>query len=365
MIAFWAVAGVMSAAAAVIILHRAAAASRAQLVDPTLGLYRRQLGEIDELAERGLLSDAERRGAHAEAARRLLAAADAGSAPWVAAGGRRPILIAAIAAPLAAAGLYLAVGDLGARDQPYVQRLAAWRDADPESLAPPQMAAVLRALAAERPRDPDTLRYLAMAEAASQDINAATVALRRAVAVAPERGDLWDMLGEALTAQADGAATPDAVAAFREGLKRNPRSMSARFHLARASIEAGDRESGVRMWRELLADMGPDDGRRRALQAAIYEAEHGRTPAAADDPTRAAIRGMVSGLAERLRVAPDDPPGWVRLVRSYAVLGDATARDAALATARVRYAGRADVLRDLDEAARAQPMTITAPRTAP
>jgi cytochrome c-type biogenesis protein CcmH len=45
----------------------------------------------------------------------------------------------------------------------------------------------------------------------------------------------------------------------------------------------------------------------------------------------------------------------VRLVRAYAVLGESGKRDAALATARTRYAGRPDLLAALAAAARAGP----------
>src|SRR5947209_16977314 len=99
MILFWVAAGVLSAAAAGLILSRAAqAASASQASDPTPILYRRQLAEIDELAERGLMGEAERKSAHAEAARRLLAAAEAPSAVWTAEPkARRGVLIAVIA----------------------------------------------------------------------------------------------------------------------------------------------------------------------------------------------------------------------------------------------------------------------------
>ena len=36
------------------------------------------------------------------------------------------------------------------------------------------------------------------------------------------------------------------------------------------------------------------------------------------------IEGMVSRLAERLKAEPDDVEGWLRLIRSYVVLGRAT-----------------------------------------
>jgi cytochrome c-type biogenesis protein CcmH len=65
---------------------------------------------------------------------------------------------------------------------------------------------------------------------------------------------------------------------------------------------------------------------------------------------------MVQGLAQRLAANPDDPEGWVRLVRAYAVLGDAAKRDAALRQARARYAARPQTLAQLDAAARAEPM---------
>ncbi|HRD29261.1 MAG TPA: c-type cytochrome biogenesis protein CcmI, partial [Caulobacter sp.] len=68
-------------------------------------------------------------------------------------------------------------------------------------------------------------------------------------------------------------------------------------------------------------------------------------------PDAAAIRGMVEGLAARLEKTPDDPQGWVRLVRAWSVLGETAKRDAALARARALYKGRPDILKALDEAA--------------
>jgi cytochrome c-type biogenesis protein CcmH len=68
------------------------------------------------------------------------------------------------------------------------------------------------------------------------------------------------------------------------------------------------------------------------------------------------IGRMVAGLAERLESNPDDPDGWIRLVRSYAVLGDVARRDAALASARKRYAGQTQVLEQLEQAAQTEPM---------
>jgi len=356
MFVFWVVAGVLSAVAAGLILFRAAgAASRGEPVDPTPWVYRRQLAEIDELAERGLIGESERRGAHAEAGRRLLAAADKPGDAWDAEpAGRGAVMAVAVVAPALALALYIAVGTPGLGDQPFAARLKGWQEANPASLAPPELAAVLRKVVGERPNDVEGLRYLAIAEGASQNPGGAVRALRQALSLAPERADLWEMMGEALTFEANGQVTPEAAAAFEQTLRLDPRSVGARFHLARRKLAAGDRAGADADWSALLADLPLDDPRREPLQAAIAEA---RTPApAAAPPGLDAIRGMVSGLAERLAAQPDDPEGWVRLVRSYAVLGDTAKRDAALKQAREHYATQPDVLNQLAQAARAEPM---------
>lgn len=356
MIVFWAVAGVLSAAAAGLILQSAAkAASHAGSEDPTRDLYRRQLTEIDDLADRGLLADDERKVARTEAARRLLAADTAEVHPWTAdLNLRRAVLGAAVIAPLAAIGLYFAVGAPGVPDQPIAARVAAWRQTDPAALAPPQLAAVLRGMIAERPNDPDGYRYLAVMEGASNNPAAAARALRRAIPLAPERADLWEMLGEALIAQADGQITPQSRQAFEEALKRDPKAVAARFHLANAQVQDGDKAAGLAAWRALAAELPATDPRKGELQAAIDQAE-GKTPAPAEGQMDA-IRGMVASLASRLADAPDDPEGWVRLVRSYAVLGDAARRDQALAAARARYAGDPAVMKELEAASKVEAM---------
>ena len=65
---------------------------------------------------------------------------------------------------------------------------------------------------------------------------------------------------------------------------------------------------------------------------------------------------FIDGLLRQLKADPENPDGWVRLVRAYAVLGDTVKRDDAYASARARYAGQPQVVQQLDEAARAEPM---------
>jgi cytochrome c-type biogenesis protein CcmH len=367
MIAFWIAAAGLSAVVAALMLRGAARASAAASAgvggdDASLAVHRRQLSEIDDLAERGLLADAELKGARAEAGRRLIAAADH-QAPWPPANPKlRPLVLAlAAAAPLLAFGVYGLVSAPGAPDEPFLKRVAAWRNTDPAQLEPQKIAAVLEQIALQRPTDPEPLKNLALARMAAGDATGASQALRRAVILAPARADLWAGLGETFVADGQGEIGTDARKAFAEALKRDPKNVSARYHLGLARIADGDVQGGLTDWKALLADLPPDDPRRMGFghQIAQVQADGGLRPSAAPtgqpaeggDNVQDMIQGMVAGLAARLEANPDDPDGWIKLVRAYSVLGDVARRDAALAQAQARYKDQPKVLAALGQAA--------------
>jgi cytochrome c-type biogenesis protein CcmH len=362
MIAFWISAALISAAAAVLIIHRSAKVARAPVAgDPGVAVYRRQLSEIDDLAARGLLADGERRSAHAEAARRLLAAADQPEPPEAPRNrGRIAVALVAGIAPLAAITIYLGVGAPGTPDQPFARRLAQWRSADPTSLGPDQMAAVLQRITRDRPTDPLAFYYLSRAQLASGDPYSAGQSLQSAIALAPNRADLWIALGETYAAQDQGQIGPEAEAAFRKAVALDPAAPGPRYFLARAQIAGGDVDGGLAAWRALDRDLPAKDTRRAVLEREIAQVERTRgLPAAAGAQASNAppagqaafIRSMVAGLAARLKANPDDPQGWARLVRSYAVLGDQPSQAAALARAQVLFKNRPNDLRLVEEAA--------------
>lgn len=368
MIWLWIAAALVSAGLAALIVQRAAGAARRLGADnPALAVYRRQMAELDELADRGLLAESERRGVRAETGRRLLAAAGRAE-PQLTASGPALILAAAAAAPLLAMGVYLGLGAPGFSDQPFTHRLADWRAADPATLTPPQMAAVLRAVAAERPGDPEPLHNLAIAEFESGQPLEAVQALQRAIALAPRRADLWELLGAAEVAQSNGDVGPDAMAAFRRAASLNPAAPMPRYYLARAKITAGDVAGGLADLRAIQPLLPAGDPRGKILDQEIAQlSSTGKLATAAPEPTPQPqpsvggpqIQAMVDGLAARLKANPDDPAGWVRLVRAFSVLGEVGRRDAALADARRRYAGHADILAALDQAT--QPPTAPSP----
>jgi len=374
MIAFWIAAAGLSAVVAALMLRGAARASLGVGDDASLAVHKRQLSEIDDLAERGLLADAELKGARAEAGRRLLAAADH-QAAWPPANPRlRPlVLVLAAAGPLAALGIYGVVGGFGVADQPYVKRVAQWRKTDATQLEPAQIAAVLEQIAVERPKDPEPLKNLALARMAAGDATGAAQALRRAVIIAPDRSDLWAGLGETFVAEGQGEIGADARKAFAEALKRDPKNTSARYHLGLARLSDGDVQGGLADWKALLADLPANDPRRAGFGAQIAQVEAdggirassaptGRPAQAAQDgDVQDMIQGMVAGLAARLEANPDDPDGWIKLVRAYSVLGDAARRDAALASAQARYKDQPKVLSALRQAAQTPSQNASQP----
>jgi cytochrome c-type biogenesis protein CcmH len=75
-------------------------------------------------------------------------------------------------------------------------------------------------------------------------------------------------------------------------------------------------------------------------------------PAGPAQPPDQMIRGMVDRLAARLHEDGSDVDGWLRLLRSYMVLGEADKARAAAADARNALKGEADKLRRLDEGAK-------------
>lgn len=354
----WIAAALLAAAAATLMIWRV---GKAPPADATAEVYRRHLAEQDELRARGLLDEAEWKAARAEAGRRLLAAADqVEDAPAPSPRSHRlAVGVAAGLAGLAALGIYLATGSPGRPDQPYAERVKAWRAVDPATLDPERVAAVLSAMARERPNDPQVWSYLGRARASAGDAFGAARAFERAVRLNPRAAADWTALGEVLAELNGGRIGADALNAFNQARRLAPDAPEPRYFLGRAEIMAGRTEAGLRMWREAMDLLPADDPRRQAIAREVSRVETMPPASAAEavaalpaEEQQAAIRAMVEGLAARLEAQPDDAEGWARLIRAYGVLGEVEARERAIAVARRRFSGRREELRLIEDAAR-------------
>lgn len=202
----------------------------------------------------------------------------------------------------------------------------------------------------ERPNDPQGWALLGRAYLTANDPNDAAKAFSRAIAASKAGGGqlpsfLLSAYGEALTQGSAGAVTPEAEAAFTAALTADPRDKAARYYLGLARTARGDTAGALVLWKSLLADMPPTSPVRQDIinRMADLSARSGAMPD---------INAMVAALAARLKTQPDDPAGWQRLVRSYAVLGDKAKARAALADARKALAAHKDALATLDDEAR-------------
>lgn len=316
-------------------------------------LYRSQLAEIDRDRGRGLIGDSEAQAARAEAARRLLRAADGEADPI---GDSEPALrrrraasaIALSCVPLFALLIYGAQGSPERPDQPLAARLKS----DPAkdfALAVSRIEAHLAA----NPKDgrgwavvaPVYLRMGRYEEAA------------RAFAAAVENGsasaELLAGLGEARTLAAGGVVTAEARQPFSEAVQLDPANPRARFFLAIAKEQDGDAAGAIAALRALIAEAPADAawvGTVRQRLEGLEAAPAAGASIAALPPgeQQLAIRGMVDGLAERLRMGGGTFAEWTRLIRSQVVLGDKPAARESVATARQRLADDTAALSQLD-----------------
>ncbi|MBS0281146.1 MAG: tetratricopeptide repeat protein [Proteobacteria bacterium] len=255
----------------------------------------------------------------------------------------RPVLAAALALFLLGigGGTYWMLG------QPYL----AWRSAQGTDTR--DVNGLIGLLIKRVRAAPDDLQawvYLGRGYMGVGDAGDAAKAYGRAVALANNSGHpdagLDTLYGEALVAQANGEVGAEAEAAFRAALKLDPKEQAARYFIAQAQAARGDKQGALTILNELLAETPDKSPLRQTLidRIALLTAQGG---GGAPDP-----KAMVAGLAARLKDNPDDAAGWQRLIRAYSVLGQRAEAQEALATARKTFAGKSDVLAELDAQAK-------------
>ena len=323
-----------------------------------LEVYRAQLKELERERETGLISEAEAGAARLEIERRILAA-DPEQAPDEAAApkGRERIPAAAIAAavPLAAFGLYLALGSPEVPSVTFREQAALLAQEagaqDPQAQADAvHIETMLERVRERLEQDPGNLRdwvVLASSLTALGRFAEAATAYGHALRLSGEDPALYSAHAEALIFAAQGQVTGEARVSLNRALALDPENPRARFYAAVGRQQIGDLEGAFGDLAALLRGAPADAPwlevvRQRALGLA---ADLGLDPALALPPPPAAglgpsredmeavaemtpeeqkemIRGMVGGLAERLEDEPDNLQGWQMLARSYGVLGE-------------------------------------------
>jgi cytochrome c-type biogenesis protein CcmH len=260
----------------------------------------------------------------------------------------------------------------------------------PETAARPRLGSVDEMIArlTERlkrsPDDAEGWRMLGWSYFNTERFPQAAGAYAKAIALDPQSADYRSARGEALVRAADGRVSEEAKAVFVEALRLDPKDPRGRFFLGLAKAQAGDKQAALDEWiailnetdasdssdqswvgdlRQRVAELGQETGvdiskrldrapaePNGSLLAMLQHQEQAAPDVAAPrlaapnqgGPTAADIRaaegmqpgertamieGMVDRLASRLSQSPRDVEGWIRLMRSRQLLGDADAAE--------------------------------------
>jgi cytochrome c-type biogenesis protein CcmH len=366
--AFWFVLALMTVAAVLAVLwplRRGSVVAAAQ-ANADSAVYRDQLDEIERDLTAGNIGAKEAQAARTEISRRLLASHQTETATGhpspVSSPSRMRRLAGALTFILLTVGtgsLYLALGSPNLPGQPAAERIA---EAQGDSNSIVALFARVEAHLAQHPDDgrgweviaPVYMRLGRYEDAAKARANA----LRLLGPTAQRHADL----GEALVALDNGTVTPQAKEAFDAAIRLDTGNVSARFYQGLAAEQDGSREDAARIWRALLADAPQDAQWADVVRQALTRIESGETsstttskaspdgaPPSAQDQM---IRGMVERLAARLQQDGSDVDGWIRLLRSYMVLGESDKARAALADARRALKDDPEKLRRFEDGAK-------------
>lgn len=345
----WLVFAVLTAIAAIAVLLPYARARReaGDLGGSDAEVYKDQLSEIDKDLERGALSEAEAESARLEISRRLLKASDLPGqqeTPTINPPRWRPRLVLATAflvVPLSALALYFSFGSPGMPDNPLAERLSATVENQDVAI----LVARVENAVQENPDDARGWAILAPIYARQGRFFEARGAYQQLLRIEGDNPVLFTDLGEVIVVENQGLVTEEAMQQFRAALDVEPSFPKARYYRALGLVQEGELDQAREILIALRNDGGPDAPWTASVDALLADMPSAvRVPAPDADAAeavlslpetgrRAAIEGMVDGLAARLADQPDDLAGWSQLVRSYAALGDRDQAERSLWTA--------------------------------
>ncbi|WP_430523307.1 c-type cytochrome biogenesis protein CcmI [Rhizobium binxianense] len=342
---FWILVAVLTAVVAAILLYPLLRGAKVaeNIRAGEAAVYRDQLRELDRDLNGGLITLEEADYARAEIGRRLIAVSgdEPTKTPKPARHHRFTEAFVLLVLPVLGLCLYLTTGRPDLPSQPLQARLEN----------PGNDVAVLITKAerhlAENPDDGKGWDVLAPIYVRTMRVNDAQVAYRNAIRLLGPSAVRLDGLAETLMAVSDGVVTEEARQVLEQSLTLEPDNPRARFYIALSSEQAG-RLDEARQAFEALAKQSPPDAPWLPLvnehiamnggaPAGAGSAAPGAGPAAPGNPSQQdvaaaetmnagdrqqMIRGMVESLDAKLSADPNNFEGWMRLVRSYAVLND-------------------------------------------
>ncbi|WP_375172625.1 c-type cytochrome biogenesis protein CcmI [Pseudooceanicola sp.] len=416
----WIIPAAMSLAVAAVIglavLRARDTGSDGEDAEQDLGIYRRQMDEVERDQARGVIPGEEAERLRAEIARRLIEAdsrSDAAATTHEPAR-MRPALVAVILVVLIALPLtvYANLGapgypDMGLRDrlsaaQERLENRPAQAEAEaavpagamaPQDTPPADFEVLIKRLreaVAERPDDLQGQELLARNEAALGNFRAGYEAQEKVLSIKGDAATADDYMAYAdmLILAAGGYVSPQAEVALRAALARDPHHAPTLYYMGLMMRQNGRPDLAFRTWDRLLRN-GPEDApwippiraqidEVAALAGVRYEqpqpSETLAGPTAedmanagdlSDEDRQEMIQGMVSRLSDRLATQGGSAAEWARLIRAFGVLGDIPRARAVAAEARQVFAEAPQALAEIEAAAATLPPAAPAPEPGP
>jgi cytochrome c-type biogenesis protein CcmH len=340
--------------------------------DSELAVYRDQLSEIEAERAQGLLAGPEAEGARVELARRLIQRSEekqrAGAGHFTAARARQAVVYAAAALPVLGIALYLVVGSPQLPARPYAARI----DLPVDQATAADLVARVEAHLRANPEDGRGWDVLAPVYLRMGDYTQAADAFQKAARLLGESPKRLAGFARALIMVQNGVVNEPARKAYERLLALDPQSIEPKVWLAIAREQDGDLKGAEGEYRTLLAGAeepwkglletrlqavsertgGAGAGVKPASDPAagstMPDATAGYPPGKSPAERDAFINKMVEGLAARLKTNGKDLEGWMRLVRSYMVLGRRQDAVSALASARGEFSSDQNSLAELN-----------------
>ncbi len=358
-----------------------------------LAIYKDQLRELEEDEASGLITGAEAEAARNEIARRILTADAARKKAEQElkareGGTEKAVAMAAalILVPALAFGLYLEKGRPGMPDMPIAERMRLAAEHN-------DINALVKRVEDRLAKKPDDIQgwlVLAPVYARLGRYDKAVNAWKNAIRLSEKPDpDLYNSLGEALVYANRGRVVPEAKQAFEKALKLAPGNPMSRYFLAQAKLQGGRKDEALADLKGLLKDLPENFAGKPLIERQIARLEgnppqslpsgtsretpsastagDGATGGPSPDKVRERmkrmadmspearqqmIRNMVEGLEQKLQDNPNDPGGWLRLIRAWSVLGEKDKARAALEKARKALAGNGEALDAIDRLAK-------------
>jgi cytochrome c-type biogenesis protein CcmH len=244
----------------------------------------------------------------------------------------------------------------------------------------------LRTAVAERPRDLQGALLLARNEAALGNFAAARKAQARVLSIKGDQATADDYVDYAdmMVLAAGGYVSPEAEAALRAALTRDPQNGPARYYVGLLQAQTGRPDNAFSTWDAALREGPPDATWIAAIRAQIEEMAfragvnytlppEGQAPATAPsgpsaedianaedmapEDRMAMIRNMVQSLSDRLALQGGNSSEWARLISELGVLGNERQARVIWQEAQSVFWDSPEGLAEVDEAARQAGLT--------